>query len=131
MNKQFLSLIIGAIVIVGLLLFQATKEGTASVLLPQDLIVANTKTLERIRVGGRIANKPIEYQVEPEIKLTFEIENPTNPNGSVPVLYKGIKPDMFSPGRDVIIDGEYRGGTLYAAKLLTQCPSKYEPPTPK
>ena len=38
---------------------------------------------------------------------------------------------MFTAGRDVIIDGEYKDGVLQAQKLLTQCPSKYEPPSPE
>lgn len=49
----------------------------------------------------------------------------------VPVLYQGLRPDMFSAGRDVIIDGEYRDGVVIASTLLTQCPSKYEAPSPE
>jgi cytochrome c-type biogenesis protein CcmE len=49
----------------------------------------------------------------------------------VPVVYQGLRPDMFSAGRDVIIDGEYRDGLVIASTLLTQCPSKYEAPSPE
>ena len=52
------------------------------------------------------------------------------PGGTVPVVFNGVRPDMFAPGRDVIIDGNFANGTLEATKLLTQCPSKYEPPDP-
>jgi cytochrome c-type biogenesis protein CcmE len=76
---------------------------------------------------------PIDYKVEPAIELKFSIEDPGNkPDkraGVVPVVYAGIKPDMFAPGRDVIIDGDFDGSVLTATKLLTQCPSKYEPPS--
>ena len=77
------------------------------------------------------------------LRLTFTIQDPPAQNerpatpeeeparvGTVPVVYFGVKPDMFAPGRDVIIDGNLEGGTLHATKLLTQCPSKYEPPDP-
>jgi hypothetical protein len=37
---------------------------------------------------------------------------------------------MFQAGRDVLIDGDFKGGKIIAAKLQTQCPSKYEPAMP-
>jgi cytochrome c-type biogenesis protein CcmE len=54
-----------------------------------------------------------------------------NPDAApVRVLYRNTKPDMFAPGRDVIIDGSFDGEKLVASRLLTQCPSKYEPAEP-
>ena len=85
-----------------------------------------------------MADLPIDYSVDPAFVLKFSIVNPgkadtTNEFAAraVPVVYQGIRPDMFTVGRDVIIDGEYTGGVLQASKLLTQCPSKYEPPSPE
>ncbi len=38
------------------------------------------------------------------------------------------KPDMFAPGRDVIVEGLLTGdSTLQARQVLTSCPSKYSP----
>jgi cytochrome c-type biogenesis protein CcmE len=44
------------------------------------------------------------------------------------VHFIGVTPDMFKAagGSDVIVEGKYREGTLYAQSLLTSCPSKYE-----
>ncbi len=119
------------------MVFQATRESTAAVLLPEDLAATPAgKDLMRIRVGGRVASDAIDYQMDPEFVLRFKVHNLPKEKQDVtafariPVVYKGLKPDMFAAGRDVIIDGEYRGGVLYASKLLTQCPSKYEPPSP-
>ena len=86
-----------------------------------------------------MADLPVDYAVTPGFLLRFSIINPgkgdqavpVDPKQTIPVVYQGIKPDMFTPGRDVIIDGEFRDGILYASKLLTQCPSKYEPPSPE
>jgi len=44
------------------------------------------------------------------------------------VEYAGIRPDTLQPGRDVILEGHYAGGVFQATVLMTQCPSKYEPP---
>lgn len=139
MNLRFISLIIAAVAICGFLILQATQESVATVLIPEQLLRGETgkADLKRIRVGGKVSSGPVEYEVTPSFLLKFSILNPGkaeaapfDPAHAVPVVYQGIKPDMFTAGRDVIIDGEFREGTLYASKLLTQCPSKYEPPSP-
>jgi cytochrome c-type biogenesis protein CcmE len=38
------------------------------------------------------------------------------------------KPDMFAPGRDVIVEGKLGpGGAIAATQVMTSCPSKYRP----
>ncbi len=130
MNKRFFALIFLVFCMAAFLVLRATEEASSLVLLPSDLLRKGKDDLKRIRVGGRVAAMPVEYRVEPKIELKFFIHDPAGDTGAVPVVYNGIKPDMFAPGRDVIIDGEFQGGTLLAGKLLTQCPSKYEPPKP-
>jgi cytochrome c-type biogenesis protein CcmE len=48
---------------------------------------------------------------------------------TVPVVYKGNVPDLFRPGRDVVVDGRYANGVFTAVPgtLVTKCPSKYVP----
>jgi len=122
------------VVVVGLLFYQAFQKGTSLYVLPSQLAEKSSADpnakMSRIRVIGKVSSDPVNYEVEPEIKLEFTIHDPDNSAGLVPVVYKGIKPDMFAVGRDVIIDGEFANGHLVASKLLTQCPSKYEPPDP-
>jgi cytochrome c-type biogenesis protein CcmE len=134
MNSKFLILLVAMFCVAGLMVFQATKSSSASVLEASDLInLGGQSSLSRIRVGGRVVDLPIEYTTEPNIQLSFRIANPgvndlPTESNTVPVVYEGLKPDMFAPGRDVIIDGRFENGILYASNLLTQCPSKYEPP---
>jgi cytochrome c-type biogenesis protein CcmE len=46
---------------------------------------------------------------------------------SVPVSYTGLVPDPFRDGREVIVSGELKQGTLVAERdsLVTKCPSKF------
>ena len=48
---------------------------------------------------------------------------------TVTVVYKGTVPDLFQPGRDVVVDGRLRNGVFIAVPdtLVTKCPSKYSP----
>ena len=130
MNKQFLGIVAAVVLLAGILLYQASMGGTSLVLPPSDLLAESKISRQRIRVAGRVADLPVNSKSEAPFELRFHIEDPEDPKGSVPVVYRGLKPDMFATGRDVIIQGQYQEGILQAKSLLTQCPSKYEPPKP-
>lgn len=130
MGKVFISLVFLFIVCGGVLVFQATKGTSSLVLSPSEVLVkAPSGSLRRIRVGGRVVD-PVSYQTEPRMVLSFRVKSPAGGEDTVPVVYNGLKPDMFQAGRDVLIDGDLVNGTIEAAKLQTQCPSKYEPAAP-
>lgn len=124
MSKVFLALVLGMLALVSGAMFLSTKDKANAVITVNDL----DGDKERIRIGGKVSDKDIIYKVEPEFSLKFYVEDKLAPTKSVPVVYKGIKPDMFDVGREVLIDGDFKEGTLLASQLLTQCPSKYEPP---
>ena len=132
MNSKFLVLVAAAHILGGLMVFQATRQGATPVMLPSEVLARGADAeFPRVRVAGRVSQSEVAYQTSPKAQLKFSIEDPTHPErGSIPVVYNNLRPDMFASGRDVIIDGEYIGGQLMAASLLTQCPSKYEPPDP-
>jgi cytochrome c-type biogenesis protein CcmE len=48
---------------------------------------------------------------------------------AVRVVYMGSVPELFKPGRDIVIDGRLRNGTFVAepGSMITKCPSKYAP----
>ncbi len=48
---------------------------------------------------------------------------------TVPVVYKGSVPDLFRPGRDIVVEGRLQHGVFVATPgtLVTKCPSKYTP----
>jgi cytochrome c-type biogenesis protein CcmE len=130
MGKVFISLVFLFIVCGGALVFQATRGTSSLVLSPSEVVAkAPAGTIKRIRVGGRVVD-PVSYQTDPKMVLSFSVKNPGGGEVIVPVVYYGLKPDMFQAGRDVLIDGDYVGGVIQAAKLQTQCPSKYEPVAP-
>jgi len=130
MGRIFISFVALFIVVGGVLVYQATCGTSSLVLQPSELISkAHARDLLRVRIGGRVVD-PVEYRTEPSMMLSFRVKDPAGDESSVPVVYMGLKPDMFAAGRDVLIDGDFIGGTLRAAKLQTQCPSKYEPAVP-
>jgi cytochrome c-type biogenesis protein CcmE len=48
---------------------------------------------------------------------------------TVPIVYKGSVPDLFRPGRDIVVEGRFQNGVFVATPgtMVTKCPSKYVP----
>ena len=76
-----------------------------------------------VRVAGTVAYGSV-LNIPKELTLKFDIEDST---GSMPVIYRGTMPDLFKEGGGVVLEGRFMNGTFKAVKILTKCPSKYEP----
>jgi cytochrome c-type biogenesis protein CcmE len=79
---------------------------------------------EDLRVKGWVRNGSIQWDAATN-HLAFEL---ARQDGSEPVAvaYKGILPDMFAEGREVVVEGRYEPTGLRAKQIMTSCPSKYE-----
>ena len=109
---------------------------TAVYYLTIDEFLAKKDTLanEGIRVAGRVQLGSVTKKMTPSgEELNFRLGDFKSDGGgaqdsSVPVHFIGVTPDMFKAagGSDVIVEGKYRNGMLYAQSVLTSCPSKYE-----
>lgn len=132
LGKPFIILVALFVIGAGILVFQATRSTSSHILVPHEL-VNEKQTLRRVRLGGKVSESaPINYEMTPHFLLTFSVEDPgTSSSVQIPVRYEGIKPDMFAPGRAVLLDGSFENGIFLASSLQTQCPSKYEPPSPE
>lgn len=101
---------------------------------------------QMLRVAGRVEAGTIAWDPS-TLTLRFAINQPP-PDGSdsglkpvavsataasFAVICRGQpKPDMFAPGRDVIVEGRLTpAGVIEARQVLTSCPSKYAPKQPK
>ena len=72
---------------------------------------------------GKVVKGSVEREGD---RLRFRIRD-RDGSESVPVTYAGVVPDPFREGREVIVDGELKGGTFVAERdsLVTKCPSKF------
>ena len=120
--------IIPAIVIVaaaGYLIYSNMQTGVASYFVTVGELTAQSAVVdgERVRVGGN---------VEPSSIVTGGVGEPlrfsvTDGTTTIPVVYDGVTPDIFSDNVQVVVEGTYHaGGTFQADTLLTKCPSKFE-----
>src|SRR5262249_28289552 len=79
---------------------------------------------EDLRVKGWVRSGSIQWDAATS-SLAFELARKDG-SDPVPVAYKGILPDMFAEGREVVVEGRYETPGLRAKQIMTSCPSKYE-----
>jgi cytochrome c-type biogenesis protein CcmE len=76
-----------------------------------------------VKVGARVV--PGTIQRDPGGReYAFRV---TDGAKTFPVVYRGIAPDTFTDGVDVVVEGRMgRDGTFHATTLLAKCASRYE-----
>ncbi|MDO8446126.1 MAG: cytochrome c maturation protein CcmE [Deltaproteobacteria bacterium] len=84
-----------------------------------------------LRASGQVKDGTINYDSE-KLILNFDAFEKEMSSEIIHVTYKGIKPDSFKAGVEVILEGKYDPQeNLFKAKtLLVKCPSRYEGKTP-
>ena len=125
-NKQIRFIVGGLVValVIGYLIFTSIQGSTAPYLTVTELRSRDASIYERnVRVTGVILGESIDWNTQ-DLVLKFEI---TDEGGRLPVIYKGLRPDMFQDGAQAVVEGRYtEGGVFEAHNLMLKCPSKYE-----
>jgi cytochrome c-type biogenesis protein CcmE len=124
-KKKFL--IGGAVLLVavGYLAFVGFK-GSATYYYTVSEYVAQGSSIDGkiVRLNGQVVPGSVE-QKPADLTLKFTI---AESGQSLPVTYRGVVPDTFRPGGDIVIEGSLDSGGIFRAKtLMPKCPSKYLP----
>jgi cytochrome c-type biogenesis protein CcmE len=76
-----------------------------------------------IKLGARVVSGSIQ-RVPGGKEYAFQV---TDGAQNYPVIYRGIAPDTFTDGVDVVVEGRLgEDGTFHATTLLAKCASRYE-----
>lgn len=127
MKKKKVKFIIGGIVIavaIIYLIYSGIQKGglyylTVSELKEQGSIAYGQST----RVNGNVLDGSIQWDFE-EHTLRFIISDGEN---KLPIVYRGVAPDTFRGGIEVVVEGKYTAENIFEAdKIMAKCPSKYE-----
>lgn len=122
-------LIGGALVLgtVGYLMASSIKDTAVYYLTPGELsakTVADPTFYDTgVKVGARVV--PGSIKREPGGRqVSFAMSDGAK---TYKVIYRGITPDTFTDGVDVVVEGRLdRSGTFHATTLLAKCASRYE-----
>lgn len=135
MNWRFLTAIAVVIAAVGFLMVTAVNSSAKAVVTVAELLNSGERR-ENIRLGARVTADPIVSSggsENPEVKFRVKdiVKADATPSSlTIAVTYRGLQPDTLKAERDVILEGHFDGQGFQAKNLMTQCPSKYKPPTP-
>jgi cytochrome c-type biogenesis protein CcmE len=80
---------------------------------------------KRLNVGGHVKSLSADRH---SLDYVFEIESrPPRPYAVMKAHYRGVVPDTFKTGGEVVATGKLGpGGLLQAETIMAKCPSKYE-----
>ncbi len=128
MKNKKAKFIIGSMMIVSAIgyLISTSIQSTSKFFMTVDELAVATVDYRGagLKVKGTVVNGSIDRNPNDHLSVSFKIEEKTS---SLPVVYKGITPDMFEDGREVVVEGTLGSdGVFHANTLLTSCPSKYE-----
>lgn len=112
---------------VGFLVFNAMGSSMAYFKTVAELEQSGELTTgETFRVGGNVVPGSIERDIATN-ELRFTLTDGTN---TLPVVYNGVVPDIFTEDVEVVAEGAVGpDGTMQASTLLTKCPSRFEAAT--
>jgi cytochrome c-type biogenesis protein CcmE len=112
------------VVVLAYLVLSGTQGSTVYALTIQELKGRGSAIYGRgVRVGGIVDGNSIIYDTS-QVLLQFQL---VDGQDTLPVTYRGARPDMFRDGAQALVEGKYGpSGTFEATKLLLKCPSKYE-----
>ena len=119
--RLVIALSVAAVLVVFLLYSSIAGGGTPS-LRPSSLPGHDGK----VSLTGQVL-KPVTGDAH-GAGLRFRIRD-VKGTATVAVLYKGLVPDLFRAGRDIVVDGRFENGVFVAVPgtMVTKCPSKYTP----
>ena len=91
---------------------------------PSDLQGRSLAAEQRFRLGGLVAEESIEHLAD-GVTVRFVV---TDLAHTVPVVFTGIPPDLFSEGQGVIAEGRMRAdGVFVASDVLAKHDETYMP----
>ena len=107
------------------LVMVALEENIVFFFSPTDLITKQVPKDRRLRLGGLVAKDSIRRRVD-GLTIDFRVTDLTN---SVPVIYRGVLPDLFREEQGVIVQGRFGAdGRFVADEVLAKHDENYMPP---
>ena len=123
-----ITLIVGALAVLGVaaaLVLKAFNENLVFFFTPTEVDARKAPQGRAFRIGGMVLPGSLKRQTD-GVTVEFVV---TDTAKNVPVVYKGILPDLFKEGKGVVTEGTLGGdGVFYASQVLAKHDENYMPP---
>lgn len=127
MSNMKIKVALGSLVVVaaiGYLAFAGVKNAQVYYMEVDEFLADANFHDQRVRLCGTVGDQGGQSD-DGGLTTTFKLHGRT---GQLPVSYRGVVPDMFQAGGEVVVEGRLdEDGTFRAAVLMTKCASKYKP----
>lgn len=126
MNKRHIQFLIGGVIIAAILggvLYQSLQS-TVFFYTPAEVLASPTRFENKtIRIGALVVRHSTHWDPN-KVLLKFRV---TEDNKHfIPVVYTGVKPDMYREGQGVVVEGHLApDGVFLADNLLVKHSEKY------
>ncbi len=116
---------LGAIAIAAALVLNAFRSNLVFFFSPSQIAAGEAPKDRAFRVGGMVESGSVKRQAD-GVTVQFVV---TDTAKSVPVVYKGILPDLFREGKGVVAEGRLgTDGVFRAEQVLAKHDENYMPP---
>ncbi len=128
MKSKVLIKVVAAVVVigggVGYFVYQAMQSSWSYYYSVDELAKVDSEGgSHSLRIAGRVKTGSVDRNLE-TLTLAFVL---SGAEAELPVRYKGLVPDNFTEGREVVVEGRLGAGGVFDAKtLMTRCESKYK-----
>ncbi|WP_299625843.1 cytochrome c maturation protein CcmE [uncultured Tateyamaria sp.] len=119
---QVIALAVVALTISTALIGYAMRDGINFFRAPSQIIAEPPGPTEVFRIGGLVAEGTLVRGQGESIR--FEV---TDGGASVPVVFTGVLPDLFTENEGMVGTGSYVNGVFQATEILAKHDEKYMP----
>ena len=124
-RKRFL---IGGLVIlaaISYLVVGGMKEAIVYFKMPSELRAEESSMQGKfVRMGGMVVKGSLQKDLQ---NLTYRFEL-TDGNGTFPVYFKGVPPDLFTEGKGAVVEGRIGSdGVFHATSIMAKHAEEYSP----
>ncbi len=121
-----LALIVGGVAVLGVavaLILSAFQQNLVFFFSPSDVAAQKAPQAKPFRIGGLVEEGSVKRE---GVMVSFRV---TDTAHAIPVVYKGILPDLFREGKGVVAQGKLGpDGVFQASEVLAKHDENYMPP---
>src|SRR5574340_352471 len=126
-QKRFVFIVVAvaALALVVCLVLNALNKNVSLYFTPTQVFNNEAPHGRSFRIGGLVEEGSVKRQTD-GLTVHFVI---TDKHKSIPVVYKGILPDLFTEGKGVVAQGKVEvDGVMHADEVLAKHDANYMPP---
>ena len=107
------------------LVFRSLGNNLVFFFSPTDVAAKQAPQGGTFRIGGLVENGSLKQESD-GLTIHFTVTDTAN---RIPVVYKGIRPDLFKEGRGCVAQGHMTAeGVFYAEQIMAKHDENYMPP---